>query len=500
MELLPLAADPAESYHIEYYDSFEWQLFRDGKALKWEQRDADSRCYLYALEDGAVAASVPSREPPARFPAELPAGNLRSYLEPLLGLRALLPVASLITRSYCLRLCDPEGKTLARVFLEQHRLRKADQKPRLLDKQICVVPLRGYDKAAAKLIRTLEQKLGLQPDHQDLLLRALAALGTDPAAHSARLDIALQADQRADAALRSILLVLLDGMERNEAGLIEDLDSEFLHDFRVAVRRTRSALGQMKSVFPPATLQRYRREFAWLGDITSPTRDLDVYLLKFGDYQQQLPKSMRADLAPLREFLVRHHRQEQARLAAELGRAHYRRLKRSWRAYLTSPLPQRPRVPDARKPILEVARRRTWRIYRRVMREGRAITPHTPADDLHELRKSCKKLRYLMEFFRSLFARAEMRKLTRELKVLQDNLGDFQDLEVQTSTLAHYEEQMREEGHMNARTEQAMHTLRAGLHQRMHAVRGEFQDRFAHFSRTSNRQRFRRLFKPQPEQ
>lgn len=63
----------------------------------------------------------------------------------------------------------------------------------------------------------------------------------------------------ADAAMRRILLALLEAMEVNETGTIANLDTEFLHGFRVAVRRTRSVLGQMKTVFPPATLIRFQR-------------------------------------------------------------------------------------------------------------------------------------------------------------------------------------------------------------------------------------------------
>ncbi len=497
MEHLPLQADSPESYRIHFYDSFDWRLFRSGKALKWEQRDGESRCYLYNLEGGAAATSLPLAEPPPGFPADLPAGRLRQRLSARLGVRALLPLATLEVRSHCLRLTDPEGKTRLRLFLEQHRLRKPDNRARLLNKQIRVVPLRGYEKDASEIVTLLEDELGLQREPQDLLLAALAALGKEPTACAAKLDIPLEPELRADAALRRVLLVLLDSMEHNEAGVIASLDSEFLHDFRVAVRRTRSALGQLKTVLPPATLARFRREFAWLGTITSPTRDLDVYLLKFANYQQQLPEHLRADLEPLREFLIRHQREEQALLARQLGGARYRKLKRSWRRYLESALPKRPGAGDARKPILEVARHRIWRMYRRVRREGSAITPDSPATDLHELRKSCKKLRYLMEFFQALFPDAELRKLTRELKSLQDNLGDFQDLEVQTSTLGHYAEQMRAEGHMNARTERAMQTLQAGLKSGMHEVRSEFEDRFARFSRKPNAQRFRRLFKPE---
>ena len=59
----------------------------------------------------------------------------------------------------------------------------------------------------------------------------------------------------------------------------EQLDTEFLHDFRVALRRTRSLLGQIRDVFPAAAVEHFSSEFSWIGRLTGPPRDLDVLLL-----------------------------------------------------------------------------------------------------------------------------------------------------------------------------------------------------------------------------
>ena len=56
-------------------------------------------------------------------------------------------------------------------------------------------------------------------------------------------------------------------------------------------------------------------------------------------------------------------------------------------------------------------------------------------EDLHNLRIDCKKLRYLLEFFTSLFPKTQMKLLIKQLKQLQDNLGDFNDLSVQQARL-----------------------------------------------------------------
>ncbi len=85
-------------------------------------------------------------------------------------------------------------------------------------------------------------------------------------------------------------------------------------------------------------------------------------------------------------------------------------------------------------------------MYRRVRKEGRAISPDSPAEDLHELRKSCKKLRYLLEFFSSLYPKKQVGALIKLLKVLLDNLGKFQDLAVQGDHLREMAQTMRDEG------------------------------------------------------
>ena len=71
------------------------------------------------------------------------------------------------------------------------------------------------------------------------------------------------------------------------------------------------------------------------------------------------------------------------------------------------------------------------RAHRRVMPRGGAITDASPGENLHDLRKRCKELRYALEFFASLHDPGAQRQAVRELKELQDVLGTFQDCQVQ---------------------------------------------------------------------
>ena len=60
----------------------------------------------------------------------------------------------------------------------------------------------------------------------------------------------ITATMPAPVAVARLLLRLLDTMELNVDGVLRDIDTEFLHDLRVAVRRTRSAIKLLGEVLP----------------------------------------------------------------------------------------------------------------------------------------------------------------------------------------------------------------------------------------------------------
>ncbi|HEY7746233.1 MAG TPA: CHAD domain-containing protein [Desulfuromonadales bacterium] len=310
---------------------------------------------------------------------------------------------------------------------------------------------------------------------------------------SGKPNLQLQPTMPVGEAVRRILQNLLEAMAANEEGTCAARDPEFLHDFRVAVRRTRAALSQIKGVLPAPVLERFRPEFAWLGEITGPTRDLDVFLLRFEGYRESLPEEFREALEPFGRFLEAHHRTEQRRLAGELASPRYRQLKREWADFLAAPgEPETP--PDAGRPVAEIAGKRIRKVLRRALREGEAIGDDSPPEDLHELRKTCKKLRYLLEFFRSLYPPQKVARLINALKTLQDNLGDFQDLQVQSAALQKFADQMAAEGEIPPRSLLAMGMLIDGLQHRQRQARDAFEGRFAEFSREKNLRLFSELF------
>ncbi|MEJ2084757.1 MAG: CHAD domain-containing protein, partial [Acidobacteriota bacterium] len=326
-------------------------------------------------------------------------------------------------------------------------------------------------------------------------VEAAHALGLEPGGYSKKLDIDLDAVTGAAAAMVAIHRRLFEIMKSNEWGLGLDLDSEFLHDFRVAVRRTRSALSQIKGVFPKTSTDHFKREFSWLGKITSPCRDLDVWRLKLPSYASILPSEIRRDLEPLRVFLDRHQKTEHQKVVALLESTRYAYLKRDWKAFLDTDPASLESQANSSRPILELASERIWRNYKRVLARGSAVDADSAADTLHKLRIDCKKLRYLLEFFRRLYPPAETRQLIEGLKRLQDNLGDFNDFEVLRARLQEFEQAMALERVAPATTVLAMGHLAQELEEGQRRERERFHRRYEKFSSRKNRQRFKELFK-----
>ncbi|KAA6182988.1 CHAD domain-containing protein [Thiohalocapsa marina] len=496
---LSCEVEPEATWRRRYLDSFDWLLYGVGAALEeqvagtgQEPGQGQSRRLLWIdlAVDSADEAQVLDAEP--GFADDLPPGALRERLAPVLGVRRLLPMAEVNTRAIRVRVLNDDAKTVARIHLEDNRL-SDPVSPARLSARLRLLPVRGYLDEFAATARLLQEIARPVAEPGVLVLEALAAAGRRPGDYSSKLDYRLDPAQRADAATRFILLGLLDTIETNIDGTRRNLDSEFLHDLRVAVRRTRSALGQIKGVFHDAAVAHFKAEFAWVQQVTGPVRDLDVYLLDFPNLRACLPEGLRADLDALRDWLSAHYDDEQQRLVQALASPRFTTLLHDWRVFLEGPLQQA--APDgAALPIKALADQRIWRMFKRVRGEGRAIDAQSPAEELHELRKSCKKLRYLMEFFQSLYPDKSMRRLIKQTKVLLDNLGRFQDLAVQAEHLRETAERMRADNAADVGTLLAMGGLVSHMLEGQQRARREFADTFAQFDTKDNCKLFRRLF------
>ena len=478
-----------------YYDSFDWRLYQAGACLRREFEKDRQHLIMSGLGDDSPKESVAFTGDMPRFYWDFPESVLKENISDILDIRALLPLFELRGVSRSFRMLDDARKTVLRVQLKQGSTYDAQSRMGAhVDGIVRLVPVRGYGKFLKKVSRFLTAEMELVAVTGSLFDELLASIGKVPSDYSSKLDFWFTPDMHSDAVARHIHLHLLDTIESNIPGTRDDLDSEFLHDLRVAVRRTRSALTQIKGVFPEDVVERFKPRLGWLGQITGPTRDMHVYLLAFDEYRDSLPERYRSDLDPLHRFLLVHQRTEHEKMVKQMESEEFLQTLADWRSYLVSPDPGASALPNVRSAVSETAGKRIYKVYSRVLEEGLAITDETPSEALHELRKNCKKLRYLIEFYRSIYPEKDVKPAIRALKILLDNLGLFQDLEVQALKLQEFAHQMGKEGDVPANTLLAMGMLVDGLIKRQHQVRHRFGQLFALFADKENRDHFKRMF------
>jgi CHAD domain-containing protein len=481
---------PARTSRRTWLDTFDWRLYRAGLALEQTTSRGAAELTLTG-RDGELLASerVGGSRQALRWPSKLdglPAGPLREFLEPVVGVRALCPVARATSRLTERRAVNADDKTIARLGVDSMSVSfpvRAVAPPRLT-----LTAVRGYQAQADRLGAALAGVPGISADSGSALDVALAAAGHRPGTAGKAASVQLRPDRPAATAMAAILSSLLDAIEVNVPGAIRDIDTEFLHDLRVAVRWTRSALKLVGDALPRGLAASFAPEFRWLGDLTTPTRDLDVYALGFPRMAAGLVAATEDDLVPFRDYLDGSRTAAHRNLARGLRSARFARLAGQWRAELAGVRPVR-NGPT----IAQIADDRIASADLKVLKTGRRITAASPPASLHALRKRCKELRYLIEMFGSLHEPAERWQAVRELKSLQDCLGEFQDAQVQREEIGVFAAQMLAARTAPAPTLLAMGEIAACLARQQRQARAEFDGRFASFAGPASQARLAAL-------
>ena len=408
------------------YDTRDERLRRAGLLLWIEQLDERTRLHWQGAAEGVAGQVDRAAGAPLEFAWDLPV-ECRAELAAAVGPRRLTPVFELERVERGLDVLDDQGKVVARVRLPQARARATGESEWTpLPPLLTVDGVRGYAAALEEVLLVVSTRPGLLPasDGPASLESLRAAQPLQPP----RAALPLREDLRADAGLQLILRALLDELESNERGVHDDIDTEYLHDYRVALRRTRTLLREFRSALPAESV---RSELAWLGRASNAVRDMDVFLLWLRD-QPHDPA-----LAPVVASLERRRHAAQQLLVADLDGPRYRALVEDWRAVLQGP-PSPPGVPPGKRagqPLGRVVARRLKRAYQRLLDAGDGLDADAPVSELHALRIRAKHLRYILDATAPLHDGPVHERLVGGLKKLQTVLGECHDASVQRATL-----------------------------------------------------------------
>lgn len=220
----------------------------------------------------------------------------------------------------------------------------------------------------------------------------------------------------------------------NDAAARHGLEAEHVHQLRVAQRRLKTALKLFPDSIDDTWNERVGTDLRWFGDLLADARDWDVFT------DTTVAAYASSDDAPASWQAVRAAA-DKKRMAARraldeaLRSPRYARLALAyveWLARLDA------RDDEAQTAsglsLADHARRRICKHYRKIARSPDLTTldPHAR----HRVRIHAKRLRYALEFFRSIVTRRTRADVEKQLGKLQSVLGDGNDAAVAAQRLA----------------------------------------------------------------
>lgn len=477
-KLKPVLTQAEETASFTLYDTFDQTLRKERRVLI----AIDDRLELWEADGTTLSQRA---EQSFAFVADMVDGPVKQALSNLPAQRSLMAVGAGQLRLSELALVDDEDKTQARASLH---LLSADGAASVA--VAALQGLRGYDKALSKLADRIAGCAGVSPREGDLYAR----LFPTHVPYVAKPIIDVGRNEAAFEAASDIIAAYLPVARQNEAGIIGDIDTEFLHDYRIALRKIRSVLSLLKGVYPEDQTRDLKTRFSGLMAPTGRLRDLDVYLLDRGHFYDLLPDSLHCGLDRMFAMFAEERQDTLRALTRHLRSKAYNREIDNLSKMFDSRKKLK-RGPNADLPAYDFACKLIWKRNRKICKIAASIDADTADEEIHQLRIHCKKLRYLMEFFAPVFPKSAFKSLIKPIKRLQDNLGLFNDYSVQQRSLQAILAGLDHGDHAaNLELAQSVGALIAVLSQRQVEERGKVVESLAQVTGAEIQQTFRDLF------
>ncbi|MGE5470255.1 MAG: CHAD domain-containing protein [Bacteroidota bacterium] len=339
--------------------------------------------------------------------------ELRTFLEEAAG--DLQPI---FTTDFKRQLWQvPYGESLIELAIDRGSIESQGK-----SKPICEIELEllsGQIADIFALTRHLQEDIDLVPAIASKAERGYKLFANTPLQPFRAKAPPLSPEQTPVAAFRDIALSCLEHFQRNEKGLLNGSDPEFVHQARVALRRLRSAIKLFAPVLPAEFVAAYGQTWQTLASALGEARNWDVFL------SETLPPIQAAfpdhpDLRRLRSEGRRRAKGARQAIDRLLGGREYPRLLVEFTAAIyalsdTLPIP----LNDFATRQITAHAKAARKLARRHATLGEP--------ERHRMRIRFKKLRYTMEFFESLLPKKRRSSHVAALGRLQDELGLIND-------------------------------------------------------------------------
>lgn len=290
---------------------------------------------------------------------------------------------------------------------------------------ICEVELELIEGKASDLFElalNLQKDLALHPSIASKAERGYRVFSGEPVLPAKATRLTLNAGDTPLEAFRTVAFSCIEQLQRNEAGVINCDDPEFVHQARVAIRRLRSAMRIWKSGLPAGFIAEFDPLWQMVASQLGDTRNWDVLV---SETLPQMDKLLHKH-DPAGSFhrqAVRCGKRSRQNTRTALKSASYSSLLLAYTAALLE-------LPDNKgTSVAKFAKRRLGKRAVQVLQLANCPQENFMTAQ-HRLRIAFKHLRYAIEFFSALLPQAKSQDYHQAAAGLQDLLGRMNDLVV----------------------------------------------------------------------
>jgi len=242
-------------------------------------------------------------------------------------------------------------------------------------------------------------------------------------------------------AARRILLRQLEQFLSRVYGLRHDWDTEYVHEMRVALRRSRGALRLFRKVMGEGRVA-FNDELKWLAGALGAVRDADVFLLFLRRYEARARDEHKPFVDGLIRSIRRGRGEPLAALNEAIGSERFARFRERYPPMLQASVgPGNGLFPETGGRAEMISSRGPELILKqlkKVTQLDRPLGLCSPGE-LHKLRIRCKRLRYAAEFLGDIYPDG-LREIVEPMVDMQDALGDVHDCDIYSERIIRYSE------------------------------------------------------------
>ncbi|MFV1922843.1 MAG: CHAD domain-containing protein [Methylotenera sp.] len=299
---------------------------------------------------------------------------------------------------------------------------------------ICEIELElknGNKGRLFELALTLQAHFPLWIENISKAQRAYAYFRSQPPKLIKATQIKLSSKASADTSLKQIVETCLMQLQGNQDMVLHGHDIEGVHQMRIAIRRLRAALKIFNQTLHRENTEAIIRELAWISNTLGNARDLDVFIT------QTLPPIM-AQMPNQSSLTLLAKKAKQAKKVAyvnvreAISSQRYQHLLLTLGCWLENQDNQNNKI--RKLTIGEIAQPMLTKRYDQLKKSGKRLKQDS-TEQRHRTRITAKKLRYLAEFFASLYSVKKTGPFIKGLCQLQDQLGIMNDINVTSSLL-----------------------------------------------------------------